>query len=52
LVGRTLAEVERDFVEATLAQCRGSVPQAARLLDVSASTLYRKIEAWKAEAAV
>jgi two-component system repressor protein LuxO len=47
LVGQTLAEVERAFIEATLAQCQGSVPQAARLLDISASTLYRKIEAWK-----
>jgi two-component system repressor protein LuxO len=47
-VGRTLAEVERAHIEATLAHCSGSVPQAARLLDIAASTLYRKIESWKA----
>lgn len=46
LVGRTLAEVERHLIEATLAACDGSIPQAARMLDVSPSTLYRKRDAW------
>ena len=48
LIGRPLAEVERLVIEATLQKCRGSVPKAARLLDLSPSTLYRKLEAWKA----
>jgi DNA-binding NtrC family response regulator len=48
LVGLTLAEAERRLVEATLAHHGGSIPKAARVLDVSPSTLYRKIEGWKA----
>ncbi len=44
--GLTLTEVERRAVEAALARNGGSVPRAARDLDVSASTLYRKLAAW------
>jgi len=47
LVGRTLAEIERVMIEATIARFGGSVPKAALILDVSASTLYRKREAWR-----
>ena len=50
LVGLTLAEAERKLIEATLARHGGSVPKAARVLDVSPSTLYRKIDGWKARA--
>ncbi|MGV8953987.1 MAG: sigma-54-dependent transcriptional regulator [Cypionkella sp.] len=46
LVGRPLAEIERMVIEATLAEAAGSVPKAARMLALSPSTLYRKIEAW------
>lgn len=46
LIGRPLAEVERIIVMATLARHGGSVPKAARVLDLSPSTLYRKLEAW------
>jgi DNA-binding NtrC family response regulator len=46
LVGKPLAIVERDFIEATIAACDGSIPQAARLLDLSPSTIYRKREGW------
>ena len=46
VLGRPLAEVERLVIEATLAQFNGSVPKAARVLDLSPSTLYRKIESW------
>ncbi|MCX7287667.1 MAG: sigma-54 dependent transcriptional regulator, partial [Rhodobacterales bacterium] len=49
LVGLTLAEAERKLIEATLVRHGGSIPKAARVLDVSPSTLYRKIEGWKAE---
>jgi two-component system repressor protein LuxO len=48
LVGRTLAEIEQVMIEATIAHFGGSVPRAARVLDVSPSTLYRKREAWRA----
>jgi DNA-binding NtrC family response regulator len=46
LVGRPFAAIEREVIEATIAQCGGSVPKAARLLDLSPSTLYRKRETW------
>jgi DNA-binding NtrC family response regulator len=46
LVGTPLAEVERELIEATIAHCDGSVPRAARILEVSPSTLYRKLESW------
>ncbi|OZA14151.1 MAG: sigma-54-dependent Fis family transcriptional regulator, partial [Rhodobacterales bacterium 17-64-5] len=46
LLDRPLAEVERIIVTATLARHGGSVPKAARVLNLSPSTLYRKLEAW------
>ena len=46
-VGLTLSQLERAFVEATISECNGSVPEAARMLDVSPSTLYRKRENWR-----
>lgn len=50
LLGQSLAEIERIVIEATIAQQGGSVPRAARVLDVSPSTLYRKREAWMRDA--
>ena len=47
LLDRPLAEVERMIIEATIARHGGSVPKAARVLDLSPSTLYRKIESWE-----
>jgi DNA-binding NtrC family response regulator len=46
LAGQTLAAIERRAIEAALARHAGSVPRAARELDVSPSTIYRKLEAW------
>lgn len=46
LLGKTMAEIEQTVIEATLARHGGSVPKAARMLDISPSTLYRKIEGW------
>lgn len=46
-VGTPLEVFEREFIEATIVACEGSLPKAAKLLDVSPSTLYRKREAWK-----
>ena len=45
-IGTPLATFEREFIEATIEFCDGSIPKAARLLDVSPSTLYRKKESW------
>ncbi len=46
LIGLPLAEIERRIIEETLARHGGSVPRAARILEISPSTLYRKIEGW------
>lgn len=47
LVGLSLNTLERRFIEATIESCDGSVTRAARLLNLSPSTLYRKREAWR-----
>ena len=46
LIGRPMAEIERMVIAATLDRFGGSVPKAARVLEISPSTLYRKLEAW------
>lgn len=45
---RQLWQIERDVIESALSACNGSIPQAARVLGVSPSTLYRKRETWAA----
>jgi two-component system, repressor protein LuxO len=44
---RPLAVVERDAILQAIAACRGNIPQASRLLEVSPSTLYRKLQGWQ-----
>ncbi|MDN5786267.1 sigma-54 dependent transcriptional regulator [Pseudorhodobacter sp.] len=46
LLGLPLAEAERRIIEATIELHGGSVPRAARSLELSPSTLYRKLENW------
>ncbi len=46
--GWTLARIERMAIEAAIRRNDGSVPQAARELGVSPSTLYRKRQQWGA----
>lgn len=46
LIGQPLAEIERAVIEATIRAEGGSIPLAARVLDVAPSTIYRKREAW------
>jgi two-component system repressor protein LuxO len=43
---RPLSAVEREAVERAVDHCDGNVVKAASLLDVSPSTLYRKIQLW------
>ncbi|TVQ58476.1 MAG: sigma-54-dependent Fis family transcriptional regulator [Rhodobacteraceae bacterium] len=50
LVGAPLDRIEREFIEATIDACEGSIPKAARVLEVSPSTLYRKRESWGVKA--
>ena len=44
--GLTLAQIERKVIEGTIARLGGSVPLAARELDISPSTIYRKLDSW------
>lgn len=44
----SMAEIERALIEAVIARYNGSIPRAARHLDVSPSTLYRKRDSWLA----
>lgn len=46
LIGRSMAEIERMIIEETIARHGGSVSRAARVLELSPSTLYRKLESW------
>jgi DNA-binding NtrC family response regulator len=46
----TLDEVERAHVQAVLARCGGSQQEAARLLGIGRTTLWRMLKRWGAEA--
>jgi two-component system, repressor protein LuxO len=46
VIGRSMAEIERIVIEETIARNDGSVPRAARVLELSPSTIYRKLESW------
>ncbi|MFO0966031.1 MAG: helix-turn-helix domain-containing protein [Gemmataceae bacterium] len=47
LVGRPLSEVERYYIEQTLALTEGNREEAARRLGIGERTLYRVIQDWK-----
>ncbi len=47
LVGKTLSEIERFFIEKTLDQTTGNREEAARILGIGERTLYRDIQDWK-----
>lgn len=47
LLGMTMADVEKAVIERTIDMFGGSVTKAARVLDLSPSTIYRKREAWE-----
>lgn len=44
---RPLDQVIRDTIESAVDICGGSIPRAAAALQVSPSTLYRRIEVWR-----
>lgn len=44
---RPLEDVIRQTVESAIERCGGSIPRAAAALQVSPSTIYRRIEAWR-----
>lgn len=43
---KTLAEFERDYIEMVITICQNNIPRAAKILGISASTLYRKRANW------
>jgi DNA-binding NtrC family response regulator len=45
--GKTLANLEREIIEATIDRCQGNISEAAVTLGVSPSTLYRKRSSWQ-----
>lgn len=44
---RPLWIVEKDYIESSIRKCSGNIPKAASQLEVSPSTIYRKIASWK-----
>ena len=48
LVGQTMDEIERWAIEQTLQLTSGNREEAARILDIGARTLYRKLEKYQA----
>ncbi len=46
---RPLWLVEKELIQLALRQCDDDVPKAATLLEISPSTIYRKLQQWKAE---
>lgn len=44
---KPLADVEREAIQQAIDLCSGNIPKAAALLDVSPSTIYRKIQNWQ-----
>lgn len=49
LVGKPLCEVERYYIEQTLALTKGNREEAAHMLGIGERTLYRIIQDWKAQ---
>jgi two-component system response regulator HydG len=47
LVGRSLTEVERYYIEQALALTEGNREEAAKMLGIGERTLYRVIQDWK-----
>ena len=45
---RPLWQVEKQAIDQAVELCGGNIPKAAALLDVSASTIYRKLQRWEA----
>ena len=43
---KTLAEIEQAYVEMAIDLCEGNIPEAAKCLGVSPSTIYRKKAVW------
>jgi Bacterial regulatory protein, Fis family len=49
LIGRTLADVERDLILGTLRHCHGNRTHAANILGISLRTLRNKLNEYSAQ---
>ncbi len=49
LIGRPLEEVERYYMEKALELTGGNREEAAKMLNISERTMYRKLQDWKKE---
>jgi two-component system response regulator HydG len=49
LIGRTMDDIERWAIEETLKMTSGNREEAARILDIGARTLYRKLEKYQSD---
>lgn len=45
-----LWQIEKQTIEDAILFCAGNIPRAAALLEINPSTIYRKLESWKAKA--
>ena len=46
---RPLRTVEREVIETAIARCGGNIVEAAKALEISPSTIYRKRSGWDLE---
>lgn len=44
---KTIAQMEQQLIDTTLSQCKGNYTQTAKILDISLSTLKRKLKEYK-----
>lgn len=44
---KSLAQMERDYIEMVIVFCDGNILRASELLNVSPSTIYRKKDRWE-----
>jgi len=44
---RSLAEVEKRYIEQAISACGNNIPRAAAMLGISPSTIYRKKTGWE-----
>jgi two-component system response regulator HydG len=49
LIGKTMDDIERWAIEETLKLTAGNREEAAKILDIGARTLYRKLDKYKQE---
>ena len=47
-VAKPLWKIEKEAIEHAISACHGNIPRAAALLEVSPSTIYRKLKHWEA----